>query len=55
MATAEYKKTHPDVNIIFEQFPNEPTRRPYRWALTGSEPPDVFFNLGRRGCGTAGA
>ena len=28
MAIAEYKKTHPDVNIIFEEFPNEAYKRP---------------------------
>ena len=44
MATAEYKKTHPDVNIIFESFPNEAYKTTIQVALTGSEPPDVFFN-----------
>ena len=44
MATAEYKKTHPDVNIIFEQFPNEAYKTAIQVALAGSEPPDVFFN-----------
>ena len=44
MATAEYKKTHPDVNIVFEQFPNEAYKTTIQVALTGSEPPDVFFN-----------
>jgi raffinose/stachyose/melibiose transport system substrate-binding protein len=44
MAAAEYKKTHPDVNIIFEQFPNEAYKTAIQVALAGSEPPDVFFN-----------
>ena len=44
MAAAEYKKTHPDVNIIFENFPNEAYKTTIQVALTGSEPPDVFFN-----------
>jgi raffinose/stachyose/melibiose transport system substrate-binding protein len=43
-AAAEYKKTHPDVNIIHEQFPNEAYKTTIQVALTGSEPPDVFFN-----------
>ena len=44
MATAEYKKTHPDVNIVFENFPNEAYKTTIQVALAGSEPPDVFFN-----------
>jgi raffinose/stachyose/melibiose transport system substrate-binding protein len=43
-AAAEFKKTHPDVNIIHEQFPNEAYKTTIQVALTGSEPPDVFFN-----------
>jgi raffinose/stachyose/melibiose transport system substrate-binding protein len=44
MAAAEYKKTHPDVNIIFEEFPNEAYKTTMQVALAGSAPPDVFFN-----------
>jgi raffinose/stachyose/melibiose transport system substrate-binding protein len=44
MAAAEYKKTHPDVNIVFEHFPNEAYKTAIQVALAGSEPPDVFFN-----------
>lgn len=43
-AAAEFKKTHPDVNIIHETFPNEAYKTQIQVALTGSEPPDVFFN-----------
>lgn len=43
-AAAEFKKTHPDVNIIYENFPNEAYKTQIQVALTGSEPPDVFFN-----------
>src|SRR5688572_1650672 len=43
-AAEEYKKTHPDVNIIYESFPNEAYKTQIQVALTGSEPPDVFFN-----------
>jgi len=44
MATAEFQKTYPDVNIIFENFPNEAYKTTIQVALSGSEPPDVFFN-----------
>lgn len=43
-ATAAFKETHPDVNIIYETFPNEAYKTQIQVALTGSEPPDVFFN-----------
>ena len=43
-AAEEFKKTHPDVNIIYENFPNEAYKTQIQVALTGSEPPDVFFN-----------
>jgi raffinose/stachyose/melibiose transport system substrate-binding protein len=43
-AAEEYKKTHSDVNIIYENFPNEAYKTQIQVALTGSEPPDVFFN-----------
>jgi raffinose/stachyose/melibiose transport system substrate-binding protein len=44
LAAEEFKKTHPDVNIIYENFPNEAYKTTIQVALTGSEPPDVFFN-----------
>lgn len=44
IAVAEYKKTHPDFNLIYENFPNEAYKTAIQVALTGSEPPDVFFN-----------
>jgi raffinose/stachyose/melibiose transport system substrate-binding protein len=43
-AAAEFKKTHPDVNVIHESIPNEAYKTQIQVALTGSEPPDVFFN-----------
>lgn len=43
-AAAEFKKTHPDVNIVFEEFPNEAYKTTMQVALAGSAPPDVFFN-----------
>lgn len=43
-AIEEYKKTHPDVEIVYEEFPNEAYKTTVQVALTGSEPPDVFFN-----------
>lgn len=43
-AAEEFKKTHPDVNIIYENFPNEAYKTTIQVALVGSEPPDVFFN-----------
>ena len=43
-AAEEYEKTHPDVNIVYENFPNEAYKTTIQVALTGSEPPDVFFN-----------
>jgi raffinose/stachyose/melibiose transport system substrate-binding protein len=43
-AKAEYAKTHPDVDIVFEDFPNEAYKTTIQVALVGSDPPDVFFN-----------
>lgn len=43
-AMEEYKKTHPDVNIVYEDFPNEAYKTTMQVALTGSDAPDVFFN-----------
>ena len=44
VAQEEFKKTHPDVNIVFESFPNDAYKTQIQVALTGSAPPDVFFN-----------
>jgi raffinose/stachyose/melibiose transport system substrate-binding protein len=44
IAVPEYKKTHPDFNLIYESFPNEAYKTTIQVGLTGSEPPDVFFN-----------
>lgn len=41
---AEYQKSHPDVNIVFESFPNEAYKTQLQVGLTGSAPPDIFFN-----------
>lgn len=43
-AAAEFKKTHPNVTIVLESTPNEAYKTAIQVALTGSEPPDVFFN-----------
>ena len=43
-ANAEYKKTHPDVDIVLEEFPNEAYKTTIQVALVGSDPPDIFFN-----------
>ena len=43
-AIAEYKTTHPDVDIVLEQFPNEAYKTTIQVALVGSDPPDIFFN-----------
>ena len=44
IAVPEYQKTHPDFNLIYENFPNEAYKTAIQVALTGSEPPDIFFN-----------
>jgi raffinose/stachyose/melibiose transport system substrate-binding protein len=43
-AKAEYAKTHPNVTIVNEFFPNEAYKTNLQVALVGSAPPDVFFN-----------
>ena len=43
-ASEEFKKTHPDVDIVVEDFPNEAYKTTIQVALVGSDPPDVFFN-----------
>ncbi|EAR52047.1 hypothetical protein OG2516_18320 [Oceanicola granulosus HTCC2516] len=43
-AAAEFEEQHPGVNIIHERFPNEAYKTQIQVALTGSSPPDVFFN-----------
>ena len=43
-AEEQFEASHPDVDIIFESFPNESYKTQIQVALTGSEPPDVFFN-----------
>ena len=54
MAAAEYKKTHPDVNIIFETSRTRPTRPPSRSRCRLGAARRVL-QLGRRGCRAAGA
>lgn len=44
LAASEFQKTHPDVNIVHEEFPNEAYKTTIQVALAGSEPPDIFFN-----------
>lgn len=43
-AAEEFKKTHPGVNIVHEQFPGDQYKTSIQVALVGSAPPDVFFN-----------
>lgn len=43
-AAAEFQESHPGVTIVHEEFPNEAYKTQIQVALTGSEPPDVFFN-----------
>lgn len=43
-AAAKFAETHPGVTIVHEEFPNEAYKTQIQVALTGSEPPDVFFN-----------
>ena len=43
-AAAAFEKSHPGVHITYETFPNEAYKTQIQVALTGSEPPDVFFN-----------
>ena len=42
IAVPEYKKTHPDFNLVYENFPNEAYKTAIQVALTGSEPPDIL-------------
>ncbi len=44
LAKAEFQKTHPNVDIVLESTPNEAYKTAIQVALTGAEPPDVFFN-----------
>lgn len=43
-AAVEFEAQHPGVDIIVEQFPNEAYKTQVQIALSGSTPPDVFFN-----------
>lgn len=43
-AADEFKKTHPNIDIVLESTPNEAYKTAIQVALAGSEPPDVFFN-----------
>lgn len=43
-AADEFKKTHPDVEVVFEDFPNEAYKTTIQVALVGSDAPDIFFN-----------
>lgn len=43
-AAEEFKKTHPNVNIVHEIFPGDQYKTSIQVALVGSAPPDVFFN-----------
>jgi len=43
-AKAAFAETHPDIEVVFEDFPNEAYKTAIQVALTGSEPPDAFYN-----------
>lgn len=43
-AEAEFQKAYPNVDIVLESTPNEAYKTAIQVALTGAEPPDVFFN-----------
>lgn len=43
-AAEEFKKLHPEVNIVHETFPGDQYKTGIQVALVGSSPPDVFFN-----------
>ncbi len=43
-AAEEFKKLHPNVNIVHEIFPGDQYKTGIQVALVGSAPPDVFFN-----------
>ncbi len=44
LAEAEFQKTYPNVDIVLESTPNEAYKTAIQVALSGSAPPDVFFN-----------
>ena len=44
LASAEFKKGHPDIDIVVEDFPAEAYKTALQVGLAGSNPPDVFFN-----------
>lgn len=43
-AAKAFKQTHPNVNIVLEETPNEAYKTAIQVALVGSDAPDVFFN-----------
>lgn len=43
-AAEAFKALHPNVNIDFQETPNEAYKTAIQVALVGSDPPDVFFN-----------
>lgn len=43
-AIKAFREKRPDVEIVFEDFPNEAYKTAIQVALNGSEPPDVFYN-----------
>lgn len=44
LATTEFQKQYPHVDVQLESFPNEAYKTALQVGLVGSEPPDVFFN-----------
>ena len=43
-AAEEFEAANDGVSIVLQEFPNEAYKTQIQVALTGSEPPDVFFN-----------
>ena len=44
IAKESFAEKHPDVEIVFEDFPNEAYKTAIQVALTGSDGPDAFYN-----------
>ncbi|WP_421726243.1 ABC transporter substrate-binding protein [Bauldia sp.] len=43
-AAEAFKEINPDVEVVFEDFPNEAYKTTIQVALVGSDAPDIFFN-----------
>ncbi|PRY22170.1 carbohydrate ABC transporter substrate-binding protein (CUT1 family) [Aliiruegeria haliotis] len=43
-AIEAFKEKRPDIEVVYEDFPNEAYKTAIQVALNGSEPPDAFYN-----------